>query len=99
MELDLDRAIPLGLIINEIVSNAYKHAFPDKKGLITVHFDQHGDSYELVISDNGIGFKEPFESDHEGSFGIEIIKILTEQINGRIRVTHEKGTRYSLVFN
>ncbi|MBS1638212.1 MAG: ATP-binding protein [Bacteroidetes bacterium] len=99
VQLDLDRAIPLGLIINEIVSNAYKHAFPDKKGLIEVKFDKHAETYELIISDNGVGFKEPFESEHEGSFGIEIIKILTEQINGRIQVTDKNGTRYSIVFN
>jgi len=99
VQMDLDRAIPLGLIINETVSNAYKHAFPNRDGEIEVAFTTTAEGYELRISDNGIGLAKSFDAEYDDSFGLEIIKILTDQINGRIRFDNSKGVSYTIRFS
>lgn len=98
VNLDLDRAIPLGLIINEAVSNAFKHAFSGKNGIIEVSFISQDSRYELLIKDNGKGFPEDFDSENSTTFGIEIIKILSEQINGNLVLKNDKGAVYRLTF-
>lgn len=98
--MDLDRSIPLGLIINEVISNAYKHAFPGKKGTIDIVFSRMDNMFELKISDNGVGFdRAAFDDEQSASFGIEVIKILSEQINGRLVFDGSRGVSYTITFS
>jgi two-component sensor histidine kinase len=94
-----DTLTPLGLIINEIISNALKYAFTeDKQGTIVVRLSRLNDEYfRMIIGDDGIGMDE--SEGREGSFGTELISALTEQLEGSIiRLTEEKGTVYQIDF-
>lgn len=94
---DIDLSINLGLIITELISNSYKHAFIDRMdGLITVDLTQKGEGYQLVIADNGVGMKS--EQNSPESIGLEIVKGLVEQINATIDVRSEAGVRYEICF-
>lgn len=90
--LSLDTIMPLGLLINELASNSLKHAFNDKKGQISIVINQTGDKFDFDYSDNGI-WKTPVSD--RVSFGVELIDILTDQMNGSKVLHTEKGTHYS----
>lgn len=99
--LNVDAAIPLGLIINELVSNALKHAFPEgKKGEIRVRFRPLGEDVELVVSDNGVGIPESIDFRRTDSLGLHLVTILVEdQLGGTIALNREGGTTFTIVFN
>jgi len=102
--LSLDLAIPCGLIVNEIISNALKYAFPPeykKKGFISVSLRYHSESVlKLVIQDNGIGLPENFDIQKSKTLGLRLIHILTKnQLHGNLKVDTEHGTRYTIQFN
>jgi two-component sensor histidine kinase len=91
----LDIATPLALIINEVITNSYKHAFPDKKeGVILLNVFTSGNDIKLEIIDNGVGFNN--EDIREGSLGIDIINGLAEQLNGRVKFENDNGTKFTL---
>ena len=99
--LDIKKAIPLGLIINELVSNSLKHAFPNhRKGEVTVilGFDE-GDHLTLIVKDNGIGFPEPPDSQKMKSFGLVLVHSLVRQLAGVIEMERKDGTTFNLRFN
>ncbi len=98
--LSIDKAIPLGLIINELLTNALKYAFRGrKKGRITISLQLKEDqSYELIFQDNGVGFPKNVDFKETESLGLYLVKILTEQIDGVITVNKQKGTVYQIVF-
>ena len=98
--LDIETAVPCGLIINELISNAFKHAFKGRtgKGRITVLFDQTETEYILRISDDGNGLPEGFSLDTQSSMGTEIVVILTHQIDGNITFCNENGASFQIVF-
>lgn len=96
--LDVDRAIPLGLITTEIIINSFKHAFPDGKGKICVEFSKTEDLFELIISDNGIGVPEDFDFKTQGNMGMNLINGLTQQINGSINLVRDHGTKFIIQF-
>lgn len=100
-KFNIDTIIPLGLLINEIISNTLKYGFVGKeKGIISVHLTKNENEYfVLQIGDNGIGMsREKFEGESE-SLGIELIKVFTEQLDGEIKLLDSKsGTTYELVF-
>ena len=98
--LDIDTAIPCGLIINELVSNCLKHAFPGgKSGEITVRLRSLDGKTELLVSDNGVGIPEdmnPFEAE---SLGLRLVTILAEdQLEGDIGLDRSKGTSFYITF-
>jgi len=97
---DLTTANPLGLILNEFLSNAMKHAFPgNRKGEIFVSLRRRGDEYLLHVRDDGIGLPEAFDPRGKESFGIQIIDALVHQLNGRLRVEGEgAGATFELAF-
>lgn len=100
MFLDLDTAIPLGLIINEIVTNSLKHGLRDEiSGTIFVYFKVNSDRVELVIGDDGEGLKkDPFENEEE-TLGIMLIDNLVGQINGEVSWLEERsGTFFKVTF-
>jgi len=97
--LDIDRAIPCGLIINELVSNAFKHAFPDgKSGKIFVHLKNKLDNYTIEIKDNGIGLPAEFESGKNGTLGLQLVQDLVKQIEGTLETNRAEGTTFKVVF-
>ncbi|MCF7804745.1 MAG: PAS domain S-box protein [Candidatus Marinimicrobia bacterium] len=108
--LGIDTAIPCGLIINELVSNALKYAFPeDQQGEILIGFhkeklrDTKGDDdrrvrYILNVSDNGIGYSDDIKSMEANSLGLQLVKSLVQQLKGTIQVENGHGLRFQIEF-
>ena len=96
--LDLDIAIPCGLIINELVTNSLKHAFPDgKTGVIQVTCCQtSAGGYRLVVEDNGVGFPPGFSPSKTSSLGLKLVSNLTRQIEGQTEIDDTHGVRYTI---
>ena len=98
--LDLNTAIPLGLIINELVSNAMKHAFPDgRKGEIMISMKTEEGCIVLSVSDNGIGFPPHIDFNNTDSLGLQLVIELTEQIVGTIKLLKDNGTQVIITFS
>lgn len=97
--LDITKAVPLGLITNELLTNSLKHAFPkSKKGKITIDFHKKGKTYHLNIGDNGRGFPKELDFRKAESMGMDLVNSLTKQINGRIELVRDKGTLFKITF-
>ena len=98
--LGIDLAIPCGLVINELLSNAFKYAFPgDRTGEIRIHMRlKDNQAYELVISDNGVGLPEHIDIQNPSSFGLQLVQLLNKQLAGTIEVNREKGTTFTIEF-
>ncbi len=95
--VDLEHAIPLGLLVNELVTNALKHAFPDDRvGTILVSATRSGDQARLVVADDGIGFRQ--EQVGRPGLGSKLLPILSSQLGGRLETSGEQGTRAELSF-
>ncbi len=96
---DIDTSIPCGLIINEILSNSLKYAFPDgRKGKINIDLHLEGEKYVLIISDNGIGFPEGLDFQNTETLGLRLVNILVGQINGAITLDKSEGTSFKIEF-
>jgi two-component sensor histidine kinase len=79
--LNVNQAIPLSLIANEVITNAYKHAFPENRsGEITVTLKEINNRVDLIISDNGFGLPDTFEEKKTTSLGIKLIDVLSQQM-------------------
>jgi two-component system, sensor histidine kinase PdtaS len=100
MLLDIDTAVPVGLIINELVSNAYKYAFPNgQEGVITVEVDvDETGSILLKVSDNGVGIPADFNVEQSSSLGLRLVNILNRQLEGEISVSNTPGATFSFKF-
>ncbi|UKN02634.1 ATP-binding protein [Paracrocinitomix mangrovi] len=98
--MDLELAIPIGLIINEAVTNSIKYAFDSyDEAEINVSFNQNGQGkYHLLITDNGKGIPEEYLNGKIESLGIELISILSEQLGGEAKITNTDGTKIELEF-
>jgi two-component sensor histidine kinase len=98
--MELDKLIPLGLMINEIMSNSLKYAFNGKEaGNIRIHLNQREqDNCSLEISDDGIGYSEELFEQESSTFGLELIHLLTEQLDGTIEKVKSAGTKYQISF-
>ena len=97
--LNIETAVPCGLIINELVSNSFKHAFPDKEGELSICLDSQENCFRLVISDDGVGFPENVDFQNiETSLGLKLVNILVKQIEGSIEVDRTFGTKFSINF-
>lgn len=91
IELDAERAIPLGLIVNELLTNAFRHAFPDgRSGMIRVRAAAVGDFIEITVSDDGIGMAQPDPGNGSG-LGSTIIKALAGQAKAEFTVSTAPG--------
>jgi two-component sensor histidine kinase len=98
---DIDTAIPVGLMVNELVSNAYKHAFNNKeKGEINVSVHRGNNSkYQLKVSDNGVGFSEEDILAEANSLGLRLVKSLsTKQLKGDFTMQNKSGTVVTITF-
>ncbi|NER90785.1 PAS domain S-box protein [Moorena sp. SIO3A2] len=100
--LDIDRAIPCGLIINELVSNALKHAFPEVDGgEIIVDFKCREDNYfELMVSDNGLGIREGIDLANPKTLGLRLVHTLaTKQLKGELELDTSHGVMFKIKFS
>jgi two-component sensor histidine kinase len=98
--LGIDAAIPCGLIVNELISNSLKHAFPEgREGEIKVAIRRNDkDEVEITISDNGVGMPEGLNFRNTDSLGLSLVNILTKQLHGNIELDREKGTEFKITF-
>lgn len=95
--LNVNSAIPCGLILNELLTNAYKHAFKDKtEGEISISFLHQNGQYVMTVQDNGCGL--PLDYNKKQSLGITVIEALTEQLDGKSKFSDNQGTHFELIF-
>jgi len=96
---DIDTSIPCGLIINELISNTLKYAFPDgRKGKISVDIQLDQGKCVLIISDDGVGFPEGLNFNNTETLGLRLVNILVSQINGVITLDKCGGTSFKIEF-
>ncbi len=99
VSLSLDTSIPCGLIVNELISNALKYAFKDrKKGKIKIDLLSEDGNFVLTIADDGIGFPKEINFRDTNSLGLQLVNTLIEQIDGTIEMENKKGTKYTIIF-
>lgn len=100
MELDISQAVPIGLILNEAITNSIKYAFVEnQKGIITILLKpDRDDEWTLTVGDNGKGLPPDFDFEKRGSIGFNLIKTLTEQIGGVVQFKNEDGFKISIKF-
>lgn len=100
VQLNVNQAIPLSLIVNEVVTNILKHAFKDReKGKIAFKLSEKGNRVELLITDNGVGMPEDFDLTEKQTLGLRLIKILVQQLEAEYRYgSSESGTVFSINF-
>jgi two-component sensor histidine kinase len=99
--LGVDAAISCGLIVNELVSNSLKHAFPDRrKGQVQVTLRSAGADVVLEVADNGVGFPANLDFRSPSTLGLKLVAIFTEQVGGTMDLAREREgeTRFSLRF-
>ena len=92
---EIDKMIPIGLILNEVMSNSFKYAFQNKSGEITISIIKNA----LVISDNGIGIFKSSSKKTSASFGLQLIDLLAEQIDAKVEIKSNKGTSFEFIFD
>ena len=100
VHLPIEEAIPCGLIVNELVSNALKHGFPDgRKGKIEVDFRHDGKAYAtLQVSDDGKGIPEEVDFERTDTLGVQLVYLLAEQLRGTVAVQRRDPTRFVIRF-
>ena len=99
VSLNLDQSIPCGLLINELISNALKYAFPKKeKGTITVKLYEKEETVYLKVKDDGVGLPKDIDYRNTESLGLQLVMTLTEQIGGNIELDNSKGANYNITF-
>jgi len=97
--LGVDQAIPIGLILNELISNALKHAFPDgRSGTIRIEAQSQDSLVNLAVVDDGVGMAEDLDARGRKSLGLEIVEILARQLRGTWKLQREAGTVFRLSF-
>ncbi|MGD0235319.1 MAG: histidine kinase dimerization/phosphoacceptor domain -containing protein [Syntrophorhabdales bacterium] len=96
--LGIDTAIPCGLIINELVSNSLKHAFPEKQGEIFVDLHRDDGRFTLIVRDNGVGLPESVDFRNTDSLGLQLVCTLTDQLDGAIELNRIGGTEFKITF-
>ncbi len=98
--LGINTAIPCALIINEIVSNSLKYAFPgNRKGTITITFNRNTEGeYTVILSDNGRGLPKTLEFENTETLGLQLVRTLVQQLKGSIHLNRTRGTEYTICF-
>jgi len=98
--LPISKAIPVSLIINEMLSNALKYAFPkDRVGTITIDFRRTGEHYILIVKDDGVGLPKKIVLDTIETLGLQLVNSLVAQIQGTLTLQRENGTEYRIEFD
>ena len=99
--IDLNQAYPLGLTINELISNSLKYAFPDEReGEICVSIKKLDTELELTVMDNGVGIPKDLDWKNSKSLGLKLVRILVEnQLDGSVEMENTNGTKFTIKFN
>ena len=100
VNLSLDMAVPCGLLLTELISNAAKYAYPDKKGgpvNVRIRTLSKG-LFELSVADKGVGFPENFDWTKSDSLGLRLVRLLTEQLQGEIVMENNHGVKFTVTF-
>ncbi len=98
LPLPISLAIPCGMILNELVSNALKHAFPDGSGSMQITFALAADRYSLSVRDDGPGFDAVAAAGKAGSLGLKVVEALTRQLGGELAITTSGGAEFLVSF-
>ncbi|MBA3665117.1 MAG: sensor histidine kinase [Bacteroidetes bacterium] len=99
-KINIDSAIPLGLLVNELLTNAYKHAFPNNaRGQITVSLKENKDECILVVKDNGVGLPAGYNSPEKKSMGMDLIFILADQLDAQLTIENDNGAHFMLTIS
>ncbi len=97
--LDLTQAVPCGLIVNELLSNTFKYAFPENRsGLIEVSFRCVDEHCILEVSDNGVGLPPDLEPGNSPSMGLQLVTLLVQQLRGSLKLDRTSGARFTVSF-
>ncbi|MEE8402015.1 MAG: sensor histidine kinase, partial [Candidatus Hydrothermarchaeaceae archaeon] len=97
--IGLNKAIPCGLIINELVSNSLKYAFSEeKRGVLQIKFLRSKGRAKLIVSDNGVGIPKGIDCKNTETFGLRLVNMLVEQIEGTIELNRGGGTKFTITF-
>jgi two-component sensor histidine kinase len=97
--LSIDAAIPCGLIINELVTNALKYAFPEGvPGELRIEMEQNGNGARLLVRDNGVGFPQGMDFRNTETMGLKLVTMLVKQLDGTIEQVLDGGTGYLIMF-
>jgi PAS domain S-box-containing protein len=101
LSLDINSAVPCGLILNELISNAFKHAFPEgRTGVIKIGLRRGpGGAVELRVADDGVGFPKGLDFRKAESFGLQIVNLLVDQLEATIEIDRTKGTAFTVTFH
>ena len=96
---DIDTAIPLGLIVNELVTNAFKYGLDQENKSLNISIDQKKDaSYQLVVKDNGKGLPKELDLSRAKSLGLRLVRRLAQQLHGSVSYTFDNGSIFSVSF-
>lgn len=99
ISMNINQAIPSALLVNEIVTNAYKHAFENQgQGVIDITVTEGDEKVKIVIKDNGIGMPADVMEESSTSIGLTLVKLLEQQLDGDVHFSNDNGTEFSLVF-
>jgi two-component sensor histidine kinase len=100
VELVPERAIPCGMLVSELVTNALKHAFPgERRGSLLVRLERvRPTRLQLVVEDDGIGLASGFPDESSQSLGLDLVAIFAKQLEAELVVQKERGTRFQLTF-
>lgn len=100
IHLSLDQAIPCGLIVNELVSNALKYAFPENfdNGELLIKLKKKDEKIELMIGDNGIGLPNNLDINKTDTLGLQLVLTLIDQLDADVEIKREEGTKYFITF-
>lgn len=99
LKVDIDTALPLGLIINELVTNSMKYAFPQKRGTLKIQFKlRSNDDYQLVVADDGVGLPEDINIETVDSLGLQLVNTLVNQLDGELKIDRSNGTKFQITF-
>jgi two-component sensor histidine kinase len=97
--LNIDTMIPCGLIINELVSNSLKYAFPNNRnGSIMIKLSHDENELSLIVKDDGIGFKHKVDINSTDTLGIKLVKLLASQMDGKVEINSKVGTETKIIF-
>jgi two-component sensor histidine kinase len=99
LRLKLLKAIPCALLVNEVVTNAYKHAFKHhEEGEIKVKLRKNNGDILIDIRDNGVGLQDDFMEETSSSIGMTLIKLLKQQLEGEMEFHNQNGTHFVFTF-
>jgi PAS domain S-box-containing protein len=97
--LDIDTSIPLGLIVNELLTNSLKYAFIKNNGTIQIQLKENKNKIQLKIADNGVGLPENFDIYTTETLGLQLVTTLVEQIDADLQLLNKKGTQFIITIN